>query len=208
MMFSVRKGPVKRKKSTGLFLLLLISVFAVCSAMFIWRIGESVVDYYTRFTRYDEIIRKAGLRNGVDPYLLKAVIWRESKFDRNARGLKGEVGLMQIMPGLSAKDWARIKGFPQPSKGALYDPELNIEIGSWYLGRAVRRWQKYKDVYALALGEYNAGARRVNDWKPVSPDDPVINRITIPSTRSYVQDILAKYKEYREQAHKKKKDGR
>ena len=133
----------------------------------------------------------------MDPCLIKAVIWKESRFDKRARGLKGEVGLMQIMPDLAAADWARIKGFPAPSRGALYDPELNIEIGSWYLGRALRKWRAYRENIPMALSEYNAGARRVNQWKPVSRDGAFRERIAIPSTRDYVDEIMVKYQDYR-----------
>ena len=65
----------------------------------------------------------------VDPALLKAVIWRESKYNASEIGGKGEIGLMQIMVDRAASDWARVKKYPLPSAGALYDPELNIEIG-------------------------------------------------------------------------------
>ena len=104
---------------------------------------------------------------------------------------------MQIMPDLAAADWARIKGFPAPSRGALYDPELNIEIGSWYLGRALRKWRDYRENIPMALSEYNAGARRVNQWKPVSRDGAFRERIAIPSTRDYVDEIMVKYQDYR-----------
>ncbi|OQA81762.1 MAG: Membrane-bound lytic murein transglycosylase C precursor [Lentisphaerae bacterium ADurb.Bin242] len=201
--YGVQKGDRRRKKSTYLLLLLLISVFAVCAAFLLWRVVEKAVDYFTRSTKYDGIIYTAGIRNGVDPYLIKAVIWRESRFDRTARGLKGEIGLMQIRPDFSAVDWAKARGFEAPSRGALFDPELNIEIGAWYLGKALRRHRFYRDSVALALCDYNAGARRTDDWKPADPNASMQGRITIPSTRSYVEDILAKYREYRRKANLK-----
>ena len=48
---------------------------------------------------YDRFILKAGTRNRIDPALIKAVVWRESRFNHIAKGGKGEIGLMQIMPG-------------------------------------------------------------------------------------------------------------
>lgn len=201
--YGVQKGDRRRSKSIYLLLLFLISVFAVCAAFLLWRVVEKIADYYTRSTKFDEIIRAAGIRNGVDPYLIKAVIWRESRFDRTARGLKGEIGLMQIRPDFSAVDWAKVRGFEAPTRGALFDPELNIEIGSWYLGKGLRRNRLYRDSVAMALCDYNAGARRTDDWKPSDPDASILGRITIPSTRSYVEDILAKYHEYRRKANLK-----
>ena len=201
MTYGIYRGSRERRKKSYFLILFLITVFAAGIAYFLWRIGESVYDYLTRASRYDRIIRDASLRNHIDPALVKAVIWRESRFDRKARGLKGEIGLMQIMPGsgYAAADWARAHRCRIPSKGALFDPELNIDIGSWYLARALRRYSKYKDRTALALCEYNAGARRTADWKPAKPDESVPERITIPSTREYVKDILKRYQYYRQQ---------
>src|SRR5881394_2093226 len=54
----------------------------------------------------DKVILAAGARYGVDPALIKAVVWRESWFNPRARGTSGEVGLMQIREP-TAKDWAQ-----------------------------------------------------------------------------------------------------
>ena len=203
MSYGIQKGHRRKSKGIYLLLLVLVSVFAVFAAFMLWRIGEGISGYFSRSSKYDSIIYEAGLRNGVDPHLVKAVIWRESRFDRTARGLKGEIGLMQIRPDFSAVDWARTHGYIPPTRGALSDPALNIEVGSWYLGRAMRRNSSYRDSVALALCEYNAGARRADDWKPADPKTSMQGRITIPSTRSYVEDILARYHEYRKKANLK-----
>ena len=209
MPYGLIRSERKRRKSTYFLLLFLISVFAVLAALFLWRIGESIYDHFTRSNRYDALIRNAGMRNHIDPALIKAVVWQESRFVRSARGLKGEIGLMQIMPGFAAADWAKAHRCKVPSEGALFDPDLNIDVGSWYLARAVRKYAKYKHCLALALCEYNAGARRVADWKPADPNGPVIERITIPSTRSYVQEVLKRYEYYKQQnkQNKKKRKG-
>ncbi|MCI6287209.1 MAG: lytic transglycosylase domain-containing protein [Lentisphaeria bacterium] len=204
MKYSISRGTRRSGRKTHFPLLLLIFVFAAAASFFLWRTGEFAYDYFTRSSRYDGIIRKAAIRNRIDPALVKAVIWRESRFDRSARGLKGEIGLMQIMPDFAAVDWAKAHRCKVPARGALYDPELNIDIGSWYLARALRRYSRYKDAAALALCEYNAGARRTADWKPADVQTPVLDRITIPSTRSYVNDILARYDYYKKQNRPKK----
>lgn len=192
------------KKSTGkrltggqaAFLLFLFGIPAILIAFFAWQGIRYGLRFFEKYNRYDSMIEAAGRRNGVDPALLKAVIWRESRFDRNARGTKGEVGLMQIMVQFAAKDWADAHKRPAPTKGALSDPELNIEIGSWYLGRALRRWADYREATALALCEYNAGPTRAEAWKPPDKNGTVIDRIDISSTVSYVTVILTKQKEY------------
>ncbi len=199
-----------RKRLTGgqaAFLLFLFGIPAILAAVLIWegiRFGRR---YFDRYQRYDSIIEAAGRRNGVDPALLKAVIWRESRFDRDATGTKGEVGLMQIMVQFAAKDWADAHKRPAPTKGALSDPELNIEIGSWYLGRALRRWSEYREAAALALCEYNAGPTRAEAWKPPDKNGTVIDRIDIASTASYVTVILTKQKEYAREFREKNSPG-
>lgn len=197
----IRRELRRRRKSPHLALLIFITVFAVCAAVFLWRGGRWLYNYFTRSARYEKIILNAGLRNQIDPALIKAVIWKESRFDRNARGLKGEIGLMQIMPGpkFAAADWAKAHRCKLPSTGALYDPALNIDVGSWYLARAIRRYSGYRDAIALGLCEYNAGPQRAADWKPQNPNDPVIDRISIPSTKTYVRDILERYKIYKDE---------
>lgn len=188
-----------RKRLTGgqaAFLLFLFGIPAILAALLVWEGIRFARRYFDRYQRYDPMIEAAGRRNGVDPALLKAVIWRESRFDRDAVGTKGEIGLMQIMVQFAAKDWADAHKRPAPTKGALSDPELNIEIGSWYLGRARRRWADYREADALALCEYNAGFSRADAWKPPDKNGTVIDRIDISSTVSYVTVILTKQKEY------------
>ena len=189
----------RKKRLTGgqaAFLLFLFGIPAIAAAVFLWKGVHYGRSYLEKYHQYDAMIIAAGRRNGVDPALLKAVIWRESRFDRNAKGTKGEVGLMQVMVQFAAQDWATAHKRPLPTKGALSDPELNIEIGSWYLGRALRRWSEYRESTALALCEYNAGPTRAEAWKPPDKNGTVIDRIDIASTVSYVTVILTKQKEY------------
>ena len=199
MTYGIRKGEKEHKRSVHIALMLLCCVFALCCAVFLWNIGEWVYDYCTRSTRYDSCIRNAAYRNHIDPALVKALIWQESRFNRNAKGLTGEIGLMQIMRNYAVTDWAKVHRRPIPSTGALYDPDLNIEIGSWYLARALSRYQTYRHAVALALCEYNAGARRASDWKPKELSGEVLDRISIPSTKAYVKAILSRYEYYKKE---------
>lgn len=187
--------------TSGKAALILFSVafLAVVVSMAVWMLCRYIAERSSMEERYTALILAASRRNEVDPDLIKAVIWRESGFDRTQIGGKGEVGLMQIMPDLAAADWARIKKRPLPSRASLSDPELNIEIGSWYLGRALRHWSKYQERITLALCEYNAGRSRANAWKPHQFNGSMEGRIRIESTRKYVTDILRKYAQYRQE---------
>ena len=183
-------------RTQGVLLLLLFARVGILMGVGVWKAGSFIMNYADRSTRYDKLIVTAGRRNGVYPPLLKAVIWKESRFDASARGSKGEIGLMQVMPQSAVKDWEAAFHRQVPSEGTLMDPELNIEIGSWVLGRALNRWKDYNEAESLALCEYNAGIQRAESWKPLLHDGKVLPNIDIESTRKYVRDILERRDEY------------
>ncbi|MDD3118920.1 MAG: lytic transglycosylase domain-containing protein [Victivallales bacterium] len=166
----------------------------IAGACFFWYYRY---EYQQRCRAYDTIIHRAARRHCIDYRLLRAVIMQESNFRVNARGTSGEVGLMQVRPDAAgaAQDWAVSRRIPKPCPGLISDPELNIEIGAWYLSRALRHWRKYDDCIPLALCEYNAGWSNANNWKPVVYDGKVLDRITFRSTRAYVEGIMKKYQE-------------
>lgn len=150
--------------------------------------------------QYDSLIQSIALEQKIDPLLVRAVIWRESRFRPQMKGLDGERGLMQIME-IAAEDWVirnKVQNFDYET---LYDPETNIRIGTWYLARAVRRWSEMDDPLVPALAEYNAG--RTNALRWVDPDQPTsseafLNRIDFPTTKRYVTLIRRKYHQYQE----------
>ncbi|MDD5598271.1 MAG: lytic transglycosylase domain-containing protein [Victivallaceae bacterium] len=167
-------------------------------ALFLVALGILVFYYNFRIddTKYDAIIEKTAKKYNLDSRLVKAVIFQESRFDPGARGLHGEIGLMQIMPDGAAVDWAKHYKVDNVREGLLFSPALNIEIGAWYLAEALKRWHKYKYANELALCQYNAGGKRAEAWKPEKYDGEVIDRIKIPSTRAYVKAIIRKYETY------------
>ncbi|MBR1950991.1 MAG: transglycosylase SLT domain-containing protein [Lentisphaeria bacterium] len=174
--------------STGA-LIVLSGIFF--TARIIYRKGLLVDD-----SRYWENIQKISERRGIDPQLVRAVIFQESRFVREAVGKKGEVGLMQVHVKGAVADWAKAHGKKVPSHSALCDVNLNLEIGTWYLSKALRRWEKYRDQIPLALVQYNAGATRAERWKPERLDGDVIPRIKIAVTRAYVVNIMKRYRKY------------
>lgn len=182
-----------KRKRFGILLLVLTAVIALT-----WFLGKKTYDYFSGKNAYDPIIREASRKYCIDSRLLKAVIWKESRFRQNARGSKGEVGLMQIRPSAAGKEWTDVNHIDIPSEGILFYPRINIEIGAWYLSRAMRNWEKYKHCEELALSQYNAGARGMSSWVPADYDGEVIENIRINSTKNYVADIMGKYHEYAE----------
>ena len=190
----------RRKSNRKQYATLIMFSLIILAGILVWLCwkGAAALSNYTgKNVDYDPIILEAARRNQIDPRLLKAVIWRESRFKPFTQGKAGEIGLMQIMPKQAVVDWAKANKRSVPFRGALFDPELNIEIGSWYLGRAVKRWSKYRECYVLALCEYNAGLTRANKWKPANPSGNVRQKISIPSTLNYVNDIMDRYESYK-----------
>ena len=186
--FSAQSAKIKR-----LLKILFVPVFLFMLIVF------SIYLYSVFFdssTRYDHLIVSISKGYELDPMLVKAVIWRESDFDLNVVGSKGEIGLMQLMAKSSVKDWENYTKRKIGNRGVLFNPKLNIEIGTWYLARCKKHWVGYRESNALALAEYNAGYSNVKKWIPKNHQGDVIDLIKFPSTKKYVISILEKYRSY------------
>ncbi len=154
---------------------------------------------FGRHQAHDKTIAGAAARHGVDPLLVKAVIWQESRFHPDKLGGHGERGLMQVTEPAAA-DWVQATGVETFVPGDLLDPKTNIEVGTWYLGRALRHWSGQQDPLPFALGEYNAGRSRVKRWsggEQVSADE-LDAAMDIPGTRAYIAAVRARYDYYRQ----------
>ncbi len=145
---------------------------------------------YRRQHRFDPLIADIAAAHGVDAKLVWRVVRRESRFRIMAVGAAGEVGLMQVTPG-AALDWAAANRVKAPEREALFDPALNLQVGVWYLGRALRHWGD-RDVPAVfALAEYNAGRINAARWAADAADaEAFLDAITYPATRRYIRDVL------------------
>lgn len=150
-----------------------------------------------RTSRYDYLIAQGAARYQLDFHLVKSLIYEESWFNRWAHGKAGEVGLMQITP-VAAEDYRRARKIPFRSND-LYDPDLNIDVGCWYLRSSIDRYKDFEDPLPYALARYNAGEMRVTKWLEPPPRDHsepaqnFLDRIDYPTTRHYVKNILRRY---------------
>lgn len=160
--------------------------------------------WYIREHSYDAEIRAIANQYGVSPYLVKAVVWRESKFNRFCLGPTQDVGLMQITQG-AVTEWAAAQKRPAPGKTEWFTATTNLDIGTWYLARALQRWKDCDDPVPFALAEYNAGRSNALKWQsrcssPRSSKEFVRN-IGIASTRRYVQDVVVIQKRLERRGH-------
>ena len=114
----------------------------------------------------------------LNPALLAAVIEDESKFNADARSSAGAIGLMQLQPA-TAKGIALRTGGSKFVLSDLYNPEINVRYGAWYLHHLI---EKYGDE-RLALAAYNAGQENVDRWRAEG------GGIRFPETRHYVARV-------------------
>jgi len=128
---------------------------------------------------------------GVPVHLLFAVARQESALAKDARSPAGARGLMQLMPA-TAKQTARKHGIRYRSSNDLYEPEINITLGSRYYREMLERFGNNR---ILATAAYNAGPHRVQGWLEETggklPFDAWIETIPFRETRNYVQNVLA-----------------
>ena len=177
-----RRGGGRTRLARGLYLLVLLAILAATLYYFWWQSDR-------RASRYDGIIREAATRHRLSPFLIKAVIRQESNFRPGVTGNAGEIGLMQITAPV-IQDWERITGQRCGSRGMLYEPRLNIEIGTWCLARAWNHWPGRADRESLALAQYNAGRTHALRWARVAGESDVLANISFPSTRQYISNVL------------------
>jgi soluble lytic murein transglycosylase len=199
---------LRRPGMTRLFFKLIICALLASAAAIAYLALSSGDPAYTlyegispaRFHQFDRLIRAVAAEHHLDPMLVKALVWRESRFDPQKFGNAGERGLMQVS-GKAAKEWARENQLENFRIEELFDPKKNLEAGSWYLQRALQHWQLETDPIPFGLAEYNAGASRAQRWaggdKVVISPDTFRGNIDFRSTRKYVDSILERYEFYK-----------
>ena len=186
--------------------LCLLLALAAGFAYLALRSGDPVYTVYewispARFQQYDRLIRAVAAEHHLDPMLVKAVVWRESRFDPQKYGSARERGLMQVSE-KAANEWARENKIDNFHAERLFDPKTNLEAGAWYLHRAFEHWGNQPDAMPFALAEYNAGASRAQRWgggdgAAAMPARAFLNNINFPGTRKYVDSIIARYQFYK-----------
>jgi soluble lytic murein transglycosylase len=128
--------------------------------------------------RYEQIVRSHARNYRLDPALLAAVIYQESRFRSDAESDSGAIGLMQLRPD-TAKGIAIRTGGSRFQISDLYNAEINVRYGSWYLRHLL---DKYGDE-KTALAAYNAGQRNVDTWRAQG------RGIQFSETRAYVDRV-------------------
>lgn len=158
------------------------------------RVPEAVIEYYPR--EYEAQIRARAAENGIDPALPAAVILAESSYQPEAVSSANAQGLMQLLP--DTAQWIAGKYGETCEEGGLFDPEINIRYGCWYLGYLMKR---FDGEMTCAVAAYHAGQGRVDAWladPECSSDGRTLSQIPSQATGTYVKRVLKYYEKYRE----------
>ena len=158
-----------------------VGLLALIVGAFALYVLETEPRWYERMRyplRYDQIVVGHAENYELEPQLVAAVIYQESKFDADAVSDSGAVGLMQLLPA-TAQGIADRTGGSGWHERDLLNPELNVRYGAWYLRHLL---DKYDDEQ-LALAAYNAGQANVDRWRDAGVG------IQFAETRHYVERV-------------------
>ncbi|EIC29671.1 MULTISPECIES: transglycosylase SLT domain-containing protein [Methylomicrobium] len=139
---------------------------------------------------YLEQVRNNALRHNLDPAVVLGVIRQESMLDSHAESAVGALGLMQVMP-KTGRQIAREIQQDLVTDASLFDPDVNIRLGSYYFKKLLQRFNGH---VALAAAAYNAGPARATKWLPnagAMPADIWVETIPFRETRKYVAAVLS-----------------
>lgn len=155
-----------------------------------WVVG-SKPDWYERLLyplEYEQLVLGSARTFDLDPALIAAVIYAESRFRPDAVSEAGAIGLMQLLPetGRWISETTGGDGFAAKD---LYNPRTNVRFGAYYLGMLL---DKYDGNTRFALAAYHAGQTNADRWLRRG------GRIAFPETRDYVASVLAAVEVYRE----------
>lgn len=148
---------------------------------------------------FGDLVREGEAAHQVPWFLTFAIMQTESRFEPGVTSWAGARGLVQLMPS-TAKDLAKQAGVADFGADRLFDPSLNLALGTRYLGNLVRRYGGDEAAVPLAIPSYNAGAGAVDRWLEKRRDwdfDLFIEAIPYDETRAYTQSVLERWLTYR-----------
>jgi soluble lytic murein transglycosylase len=141
---------------------------------------------------YWALIQREAKRNGLDPFLVAALIRQESRFEVDAVSSAGALGLMQLMPG-TARYLARSRRL---STQRILEPEVNVRLGTRYLAQLL---QRFEGNLEQAVAGYNAGGTRVAEWATENGATEMpefVESIPVTQTREFVYIVLRNQRFY------------
>jgi soluble lytic murein transglycosylase len=189
------RARIRRRRFVALLVAALLGGTLAAFVTGVGPFGE-VVREITLPLRHDDIIRQQASDKDLDPALIAAVIYEESRF-RDQTSHAGARGLMQITPE-TADFIARRSGGVRFRQSDLATPQINIAYGAWFLRYLI---DHYDGNDTLAIAAYNAGQTNVDGWveRAGGPDAfDAARDVPFPETRAYVANVQERRGEYRD----------
>ena len=146
---------------------------------------------------YTDHLEKHAKQYDIDPLFVAAMIREESRYNADIVSYAGAIGLMQIMPATGRELAGRLK-IPRFSTKTLYNPDINIQMGTWYMKSLMNQ---FDNDHALVAGAYNGGPGRMRRWleaKKIDDLDEFIEDIGIDQTRRHIKKVIDSYIIYQE----------
>ena len=192
-----------KKNAGGMAVTCLGTILVIALAVFLLRgcvlkisdmfnnVGDSILRQQYPI-KYEKYVNKYSREYDVDKFLIYAVIKTESGFDQYAVSRAGAYGLMQVQEE-TAGDCAERLDMEIALPDDLYEPDINIHIGTYYLSWLL---DMYGGDISLAVAAYNAGIGNVEKW--LEDGGGELSYIPFPETRNYVEGVNNSYEKYKE----------
>lgn len=193
-----------KQRFPWLFTWVVILICSVITVGMLWGIPETGkrIDEQLYFPKdeehpedlmYQQYVDAAADEFEVDPAIIYAVIYCESNFDADAVSSAGALGLMQMMPATFEEMQFYLK--ETRSEEELFDPQINIRYGAYYLSRLYKRFENWETAFAA----YNAGPTIVSKWlkdDEYSSDGKTLSHIPYSETSHYVKKVNGMVEKY------------
>jgi soluble lytic murein transglycosylase len=190
-----RSRAITRRRRVRLLAALVVGALIVGVILALPLFRKAVNDIGGLPIAYSDVIREQATDKHLDPALIAAVIYAETKFDPR-QSSAGAEGLMQILP-RTAEFLARRSGATTFRVTDLGTPQVNIAYGTYYLRYLL---DEYHGSTMLALAAYNAGETNVNRWISTARDEGrslTVTTIPFPQTKAYVEKVVGAQRDYR-----------
>jgi len=164
----------------------------ICGALLVWW------RHHRLENSQNAAIYQAATRYGVEPALVKAIVWQESRFNEKAHGRADEMGLMQLRED-AAQEWADAEHIASFGHEHCYNPRTNLLAGTWYLRKLLKRYRSTDNAIPYALADYNAGRGNVLKWiagAGATNSSAFTAQIGFPTTRAYVVSVMRRQEHY------------
>jgi soluble lytic murein transglycosylase len=189
------RARLRRRRASALLVAAVLGAGVAAVVTGVGPLGDAVREF-TLPLRHDDIIRQQASDKNLDPALIAAVIYEESRF-RDQTSHAGARGLMQITPE-TADFIARRSGGIRFEQSDLATPQINIAYGAWFLRYLI---DHYEGNETLAIAAYNAGQTNVDGWveRAGGPEGfDAARDVPFPETRAYVQNVEESRGDYRD----------